>query len=71
MQHRNWRHHLWNNARHWLRRRSNRSSSSAGTAALKHLLDGVALTWIQAAELVLNIEARLTAKVEEIFALHV
>jgi hypothetical protein len=35
------------------------------------LLDDIALLWVEAAELVLDVEAGLAAQVEQIFALHV
>ena len=62
--------HLRNHRRCCLRRRSD-SGSGPAAAFLHQLLHEVALVRVQAAKLILHIDADLAAEVEQVFALHI
>ena len=48
-----------------------RSNSDSRPAPFYHLLDGITLFGIKAAQLIFHVEAGLAAQVEQVFALHV
>jgi hypothetical protein len=68
MQYRNRGHNLGNDGARLLGRRGHRHTTST---PLDQLHYGIALVWIQAAELILHVDTGLAAEINKIFALQI